>query len=92
MSANDKDLENQLPSWYDPAKVVLDLDVAPLLAAGVHPLAQVKQAVAGCASGEIVQLRTGFRPEPLLFVFRSAGADVWCGREGAQFRTCIRKS
>jgi hypothetical protein len=83
--------EGGLPAWYDPAKVMLELDVAPLLAKGEHPLARIKQAVAACAPGEIVELRSGFRPEPLLFVFQSDGLEVWCGREGAQFRTCIRK-
>jgi hypothetical protein len=83
--------ETSLPVWYDAGKVVLTLDVAPLLAAGEHPLERVKQAVAATAPGEIVELRTGFRPEPLLFVFQSDGLEVWCGREGAQFRTCIRK-
>jgi len=84
--------ETSLPAWYDPGKVVLELDVRPLLAAGEHPLARVKKAVAACAAGEIVELRSGFRPEPLLFVFRSNGLEVWCGQDGAGFRTCIRKA
>ena len=84
-------LEGAPPAWYDPGKVVLELDVAPLLAAGEHPLARVKRAVAACVPGEIVELRTGFRPEPLMFIFKSNGMEVWCGPEGAQFRTCIRK-
>jgi len=84
--------ETNLPAWYDPGKVVLDLDLAPFLAAGEHPLGRVKQAVAACAPGEVVALRSGFRPEPLLLVFQSAGMEVWCGHEGSQFRTCIRKT
>jgi hypothetical protein len=79
------------PAWYEPGKVILELDVAPLLAAGEHPLARIRAAVAGCAPGEIVELRSGFRPEPLLDVFRSAGMDVWCAQEDDQFRTCIRR-
>jgi len=83
--------ETNLPAWFDPGKVVLTLDASPLLAAGEHPLARIKQAVAACAPGEIVELRSGFRPEPLLFVFQSAGLEVWCGQDGTGFRTCIRK-
>ncbi|MDR3669295.1 MAG: hypothetical protein P4L36_00530 [Holophaga sp.] len=83
--------ETGRPAWYDPGKVVLELDVALLLAAGEHPLARVRLAVAACAPGDIVELRTGFRPEPLLEVFQAAGMDVWCGLEGSQFRTSIRK-
>jgi hypothetical protein len=83
--------ENNLPAWYDPGKVILKLDLAPFLAAGEHPLARVKQAVATCGPGEIVELSTGFRPEPLLLIFQADGMEVWCGHEGSQFRTGIRR-
>jgi hypothetical protein len=41
--------------------------------------------------GEIVELSTGFRPEPLLLIFQADGMEVWCGHEGSQFRTGIRR-
>lgn len=80
-----------LPTWYDPGKIVLELDVAPLLAAGEHPLGRVQKSVAASLPGEIVELRSSFRPEPLLQIFQEAGMDVWCGEDGSGFRTCIRK-
>ena len=80
------------PDWYDPARVVMDLDVAALLATGEHPLARVQAAVARCAPGEIVQLRSTFKPTPLLAAFTTEGLRVWCGHEGDLFRTCICKS
>jgi len=83
------ELKPQMPAWFDPAKVVLDLDVAPLLEAGEHPLARVKQAVAGTMPGEIVLLRSDFKPDPLIFIFKSNGAQVWSGRDGARHLTCI---
>ena len=83
--------ETSLPVWYDHGKVVLELDVTPLLAAGEHPLARVRKAVSACAPGEIVELRSDFRPEPLLDIFQVDGMEVWCGQEGSLFRTCIRK-
>jgi hypothetical protein len=39
--------ETSLPAWYDPGKVVLELDVAPLLAAGAHPQAPLTGVHAG---------------------------------------------
>ena len=80
-----------LPAWYDPAKVIMDLDVAALMATGEHPLERVREAVTSCAPGEIVALNSGFRPEPLLEVFTKAGMQVWCGLEGGLYRTCICK-
>lgn len=84
--------ETVLPAWYDPAKVILDLDVAALMATGEHPLERVREAIARCQPGEIVALSSPFRPEPLLGVFRSSGAQVWCGPQGALHRTLIRKA
>jgi len=79
------------PDWCDAAKVVLDLDVTALLATAEHPLERVKLAVAQCASGQVVQLRSSFQPAPLLALFTAEGMRVWCGQEGALFRTCIGK-
>ncbi len=83
---------DERPDGCEPGKVILDLDVAALMAAGEHPLERVRQAVAGAGPGEIVALLSPFRPEPLLEVFRSAGMQVWCGREGILHRTFIRKA
>ena len=92
MSEPNPSRPSSAPAWYDPAKVILDLDVAPLLAAGEHPLARLRAAVADCAPGEIVLVRSGFRPEPLIFVFQSDGQAVWSSQENGHFFTCIRKS
>lgn len=79
-----------LPPWYDPAKVVLSVDVAAVLATGEHPLFPVRKALAQGAPGAIVELRSRFEPTPLLDVFRAEGLEVWCGAsEGGLFHTCI---
>lgn len=83
--------EKGLPTWYDPAKVVLSVDVTALLASGEHPLARVKKAVAQGLSGAIVELRSSFEPTPLITLFREEGLDVWCALAGGQFHTCILK-
>ena len=79
------------PDWYDPAKLIMELDVAALLATGEHPLGRVKTAVAASRPGEIVQLRSPFPPSPLLAFFSGEGMRVWCGQEGPVYRTCISK-
>ena len=80
-----------LPAWYEPAHVILDLDVAALMATGEHPLERVQAVFAVSQPGQILALTSPFRPEPLLEVFRSAGAQVWCGPQGELHRTLIRK-
>ena len=80
-----------LPSWYDPAAVVLSVDVAAVLATGEHPLQRVRQTLVQGTPGAIVELRSPFEPTPLLDVFRGEGMTVWCGQEGDQFHTCILK-
>lgn len=79
------------PAWYDPARVILSVDVTAMLAKGVHPLQPVREALQACAPGSIVELRSTFEPAPLLEVFRELRMDVWCEGEAGAFRTCIRK-
>jgi DUF438 domain-containing protein len=54
------------PAWLREDRIVLDLDVDPMLAQGVHPAAQVQQAAAKLASGDIIRLKVGFFPAPLV--------------------------
>jgi len=79
------------PAWYQPARVILDLDVTALLATGEHPLGRVKRAVQGSAPGDIVALHSCFRPEPLLDTFREEGLGVWCVLREGLHRTFICK-
>lgn len=80
-----------LPAWFDPARVILEINVANLLATGEHPLPRVQAALAAAAPGAQVLLHSSFEPAPLLDVMRSLGLDAWCGRNGDSYRTLILK-
>jgi len=80
-----------LPLWFDPARVVLSVDVTAMLARGVHPLHEVKEILQRGVPGCIVELRSTFEPAPLLDVCREMGMEVWCEGEPGAYHTCIRK-
>jgi len=80
------------PDWARPAAVQSTLDADAVLAAGEHPLARTRRALLTLAPGEILQLLSPFRPEPLLDQFRQEGTPCWCEAEGTgRFRTWILK-
>lgn len=79
------------PDWFDPSRVVLVVDAAAALASGVHPLHRVREALAACCAGGIVEVRSAFEPAPLLDTMKAEGMGVWCGRTGPDYRTCILK-
>lgn len=78
------------PAWAASGSVRSTLDADVLLAAGEHPLARARRALLTLAPGEIMQLLSPFRPEPLLDQFRHEGFPCWCEAEApGRFRTWI---
>lgn len=65
------------PAWLAAAPVAVDIDADVMLERGVHPVGKVKESVAALAPGEVVRLRTSFRPEPLIELMRRTGAQVY---------------
>ena len=61
------------PEWFDEAKVALRIDADDLLARGEVPLPRVHQAVAELQPGEILCVKSAFRPAPLLEALHQAG-------------------
>ena len=81
------------PDWAQPGRVRTAVDADVVLNAGEHPLARTRRALQGLAPGEVVQLLSPFRPEPLLAQFRQEGIPCWCEAEpGGRFRTWILKA
>lgn len=64
------------PAWVDDAVVRLSLDADELLARGEHPLGRVREALERLQPGEVVELRSSFRPEPLIEAMRRGGFAV----------------
>lgn len=81
----------EVPAWYRPDEVVLELDAEALLAEGGHPLGRVRQALAAHPAGAVVALASPFEPAPLLEALRGEGLLVWCAPAGNGFRTCLRR-
>ena len=54
------------PAWLTPSHIRITLDARPLLAQGIHPLAQVQQQCAELNSGEIFEIITPFPPAPMI--------------------------
>ncbi|WP_026854037.1 DUF1858 domain-containing protein [Geothrix fermentans] len=85
--------EESRPDWAQTSRVRSTLDADAILAGGDHPLARTRRALMTLAPGEILQLLSPFRPEPLLDQFRQEGQACWCEAEAnGRFRTWIIKA
>jgi hypothetical protein len=78
-------------SWLTSGRVVEEIDADAMLERGVHPIGKIREAVGVLGPGEVVVLRSSFRPQPLIETLKRAGAAVhssmqgtthltWCGR------------
>jgi hypothetical protein len=66
------------PAWFDEANVVERIDADAMLATGVHPVGRVRQAAASLAPGRLLELRSSFRPDPLIELMKREGCEVYC--------------
>jgi uncharacterized protein DUF1858 len=78
-------------SWLTDGRVVEEIDADDMLERGVHPIGKIREAVAALGPGEIVVLRSSFRPQPLIETLRRAGAAVHSSTEGATHFTRFGK-
>ncbi len=67
-----------LPAWLNRGQIKNTIDADAMLATGVHPLGSVKQSVVALQAGEIVELTSAFRPDPLLEAMQASGLAVFC--------------
>ncbi|HXK02714.1 MAG TPA: DUF1858 domain-containing protein [Verrucomicrobiae bacterium] len=86
MEAKDDD-----SAWLAQGRVVEEIDAESMLERGVHPIGKIREAVAALAPGEVVVLRSGFRPEPLIETMRRAGAAVHSSVQGVAHCTRFGK-
>jgi hypothetical protein len=68
------------PAWVDAGRVRLTADADAILAAGENPLQVVTRQVSGLRPGELLSLRSSFRPQPLLDAFAKLGNRTWTRR------------
>jgi hypothetical protein len=69
-------------SWLTDCEVVEEIDADAMLERGVHPIGKIREAVGGLGPGEVVVLRSSFRPQPLIETLRRAGAAVHSSTQG----------
>lgn len=74
-------------SWVMSGRVAEEVDADVMLERGVHPIGKIRQAVGALAPGEVVVLRSSFRPQPLIDTMRRAGAAAHCSQEGPIYIT-----
>jgi hypothetical protein len=71
--ANERAPDEPAPAWLVMERIRARFDADAMLATGEHPLGRMRRAVDALAPGEIVELTSSFRPEPLIEAFRRAG-------------------
>jgi hypothetical protein len=78
-------------SWLTAGRIVEEIDADTMLERGVHPIGKVQEAFGGLGPGEVVVLRSSFRPQPLIETLRRAGAAVHSSTQGATHLTWFGK-
>ena len=74
-------------SWLTAGRVVEEIDADAMLERGIHPIAKIREAVGVLGCGEVVLLRSSFRPQPLIETLQRAGAAVYSSTQGATHLT-----
>lgn len=67
------------PEWAREDRVRFDIDADSMLARGIHPIGTVRESALQLQPGDVLRLKSGFRPQPLLEAMQRAGLEVWCG-------------
>ena len=92
----DGPVEPQLPrvqntsgdaSYLMAGRVVEEIDADSMLERGIHPIGKIREAVGVLGQGEVVVLRSSFRPQPLIEMLRRSGAVVHSSTQGATHLT-----
>ncbi|MEO8368751.1 MAG: hypothetical protein ABI806_06100, partial [Candidatus Solibacter sp.] len=78
-------------SWLTNCRVAEEVDADAMLERGVHPIGRIREAVGALAAGEVVLLRSSFRPQPLIETLRRAGAAVHSSIQGSTHLTWFGK-
>jgi len=72
----DNNLNNQ-PGWLDTSAISETLDTREMLAAGMHPLAEVIKRTSEMLPGHIFKLITSFTPMPLIEKVKANGFEAY---------------
>ncbi|NPA82750.1 MAG: DUF1858 domain-containing protein [Epsilonproteobacteria bacterium] len=81
----------EIPKWVtnEPKEI---FDAKELLDSGKNPLAEINKSLKNMNEGEVVLLKSDFKPEPLIEEFRKKGYEVYSDKESEKsFLTYIKK-
>jgi hypothetical protein len=67
----------EAPAWLSKDRVRHTIDANSMLEGQVHPLGRVRECVVALQVGEIVELTSSFRPEPLIDAMARSGLAVY---------------
>lgn len=79
--------QTQQPSWYDPAVVVDTIDIAAMLDKGEQPVHEVLARLKYLAEGDILAIKAGFLPAPLIDKTLSLHFKHWVKADGKEAYT-----
>jgi len=79
-------------SWLTAGRIVEEIDADAMLERGVHPIGKIREAVGALGCGEVVVLRSSFRPQPLIETLRRTGAAVHSSSQGTTHLTWFGRS
>lgn len=77
----DNPYNTQQPEWFDTAKIIQELDVRDMLAAGEHPVNQVMADLKKLPANSIYKMIAPFLPAPLIDKASSIEARHWVVKE-----------
>lgn len=66
-----------IPEWFDETKISLRFDAGPVINAGQSPMSEILRLSKTLPDGEIMELSSPFRPEPIIDMLKSKGFNVW---------------
>jgi hypothetical protein len=82
--------DEPVPKWLS-QEPAITLDVQKLLKKNQNLLQAVSTALQKVEPGQIVLLRSPFRPEPLMEMMQKRGVEVYGAQEGADYFTYFKK-
>ncbi len=83
--------EGGAASWLLDDRVVGEVNADLMLERGVHPIGKIREAVGALRPGEVVVLRSSFRPQPLIETMQRSRVAVYASTEGAAHLTYFGK-
>lgn len=74
---NKPPVPDEAPAWLTEGTVVETIDGSAMLEQGIHPIGKVREVCARLQPGELLQLLTPFRPQPLIDTMGRSGLQVF---------------